>query len=206
MRLKRLSPVHTAKRSHFKSASECKRQLVAPINSIPLYIESHKSCQTVNFLTSNQAKSSLNPAELVLNPGEVWRLLFCCATSAMMVSAPWSFQTLWSSDRLFLLVISSAVVEYTDLYLIVPIMSHCCLHLQIKDVKSCLNFHCNQKTVYSTTDFLTKVVSYILVSTFNVTWSVCLAALLPGTQIAFVESKAKSFTLTPANPEWEERC
>lgn len=68
-----------------------------------------------------------------------------------------------------------------------------------------MNFHYNQKAVYSTTDFLTQVAFYVLVSTFNVTWSVCLAALLQGTQIAFVESKAKSFTLTPANPEWEER-
>lgn len=115
MRLKHLSTVHTAKRSHFKSASECKRPLVAPINANPLY-KSNYSCQTVNFLTYNQAKSSLNPAELVLNPGGVWTLLFCCATSAMMVSAPRSFRTLSSSDRLFLLVINSAAVEYADLY------------------------------------------------------------------------------------------
>lgn len=34
----------------------------------------------------------------------------------MMVSAPRSFQMLSSSDRLFLLVISSAAVEYAALY------------------------------------------------------------------------------------------
>lgn len=199
-----VSPLFTRPNARTSNQHQCKRQLVAPINGIPLYIESHKSCQTVNFLTSNQAKSSLNPAELVLNPGEVWRLLFCCATSAMMVSAPWSFQTLCSSDRLFLLVISSAVVEYTDLYLnrannepLLPTLAdqgHEILSEFPLQPKDCLlqNWFSHQ--------------SCVLYSRFHVTWSVCLAALLPGTQIAFVESKAKSFTLTPANPEWEERC
>lgn len=123
-----------------------------------------------------------------------------------MVSAPRSFQTLSSSDRLFLLVINSAAVEYADLYFncannepLLPTVAD-----QGHEILSDLPLQ-PKKTVNSTTDFLTQVVSYILVSTFNVTWSVCLAALLQGTQIAFVESKAKSFTLTPANSEWEER-
>lgn len=127
-----------------------------------------------------------------------------CRSLTVMGSAPGSFQTLCFSKQLFLLLINSADVKYTDLDLMMmPKMSQ--FWLQFKGMKSCLNVHCNQKIVYSTTDLLTQVVSYIVVSTFNVTWSVCLAALLQGTQIAFVESKTKSFALTPSNPEWEER-
>lgn len=83
----------------------------------------------------------------------------------------------------YLLDINSAVVDYMDLYFNPT----------------------NIESVYPRTDLLTRYLSHILVSSFNVTSSVCLAALLQGTQIAFVESKAKSFTLSPANPEWEER-
>lgn len=140
------------------NAGTWNQQLVAPINGTPLYMASTiHACYSVPHIQVGKVEATASRAA-----AESWRSL-----NVMVLLGYLSHDGVCPLKRpASLFQWSAAFIGHhlhtllNVLFIFVPMMSHSCLQLQIKDLKSCLNFHCNHKTVYATADLLTQVVLY----------------------------------------------